>query len=351
MKTNGRFLAYIAALMMLAIPGLSSSAVMIIDLSGDEGGSIPLGKTGSATATYSPGVEAHGYYLPNPAGNWEDADLYRRIEVGDRGLGICNPDEQVAFPEDTPPGNCGGGDVNELDNMDLAEIITLKLPDGYKWVSVDVSSMDNDTPVQVETARLYADADGIPNGTTPGSLGDTTISDIFGAAIVEQNITIPPANATAPYLMFEPVDVVDGIYDDNDFLVWKATIEELPPPPTDGCTPGFWKQAHHFPAWVGYTPGQQFSSVFEDAFPSMTLRQVLKQGGGGLKALGRHTVAALLNGANSDINYYKTDAEVIAAFNAVHPGTKRQYNRLKRKFSRNNELGCPINGKSAPVPD
>jgi hypothetical protein len=42
-----------------------------------------------------------------------------------------------------------------------------------------------------------------------------------------------------------------------------------------GCTPGYWKQPHHFHSWVGYTPGQLFSSVFVNAFPGKTLLEVL----------------------------------------------------------------------------
>jgi hypothetical protein len=37
--------------------------------------------------------------------------------------------------------------------------------------------------------------------------------------------------------------------------------------------------------------------VFEDAFPNQSLVQVLRRTGGGLDALDRHAVAALLNGA------------------------------------------------------
>jgi hypothetical protein len=119
-----------------------------------------------------------------------------------------------------------------------------------------------------------------------------------------------------------------------------------------GCTPGFWKNTRkHLPAWVGYAPGDLFSSVFEDAFPGKTLKQVLKGKGGGLIALGRHTVAALLNGANWEINYGMSDAEVIAAFNEVYPGTKAEYTALKNEFADDNERGCPINGKTAPVPN
>ncbi len=44
-----------------------------------------------------------------------------------------------------------------------------------------------------------------------------------------------------------------------------------------------------------YDLTNQFSDHFDYAFPGMTLLDVLWQGGGGLKALGRHTVAALLH--------------------------------------------------------
>jgi hypothetical protein len=116
----------------------------------------------------------------------------------------------------------------------------------------------------------------------------------------------------------------------------------VPPPPTlAGCTPGFWKQSQHFQYWTGYSPSTLFSDVFEDAFPGKTLLQVVSNGGGGLNALGRHTVAALLNAANPDVNYgVATPAEVIAAFNAAYPGTNSSYTTLKDRFEGFNEMGC-----------
>lgn len=74
----------------------------------------------------------------------------------------------------------------------------------------------------------------------------------------------------------------------------------------EGCTPGYWKQKQHFDSWTNppYDPDNMFVSAgFDDAFPGMTLLEVLKQGGGGLKALGRHTVAALLNTASDGVAY------------------------------------------------
>ena len=111
----------------------------------------------------------------------------------------------------------------------------------------------------------------------------------------------------------------------------------------EGCTPGYWKQPHHFDSWVGYDPDDAFSSVFEDAFPGMTLLEVLGQGGGGLNALGRHTVAALLNSATGGVSYDLTTQEVIDAFNAVYPGSNSDYNALKDQFEGFNEQGCPLN--------
>jgi len=108
----------------------------------------------------------------------------------------------------------------------------------------------------------------------------------------------------------------------------------------DGCTPGYWKQAHHFDSWIGYSPGTMFSDVFDDAFPGKTLHMVLKQGGGGLKALGRHTVAALLSAASPGVSYDLTESQVIDMFNAEYPDG--DYTGLKNTFEYFNELGCPI---------
>lgn len=108
----------------------------------------------------------------------------------------------------------------------------------------------------------------------------------------------------------------------------------------EGCTPGYWKQSQHFDSWVGYTPGQLFSTVFADAFPGKTLLQVLGQGGGGLNALGRHTVAALLN-ASSSVDYDLNTAQVIAAFNAAF--ASGDYETQKNIFAGFNEQGCPLN--------
>lgn len=130
-------------------------------------------------------------------------------------------------------------------------------------------------------------------------------------------------------------------------LVFKNIMGEVPPPPppppaTQGCTPGYWKQSQHFDSWpAAYAPGMSFDAVFADAFPGMTLLDVLKQGGGGIKALGRHTVAALLNAGNGDVQNGLTTAQVISAFDAAF--ASGDYETQKNIFEGLNELGCPLN--------
>jgi hypothetical protein len=119
----------------------------------------------------------------------------------------------------------------------------------------------------------------------------------------------------------------------------------------EGCTPGYWKLVDADPAtashecnWTDpYDPTDLFSDHFENAFPGKTLLDVLSLGGGGLNALGRHTVAALLNAASPDVEYDIDDPQdVIDAFNDVFPGTKDEYNALKDEFAGFNEQDCPI---------
>ena len=123
-----------------------------------------------------------------------------------------------------------------------------------------------------------------------------------------------------------------------------------------GCTPGYWKQTHHFGNWTApFDPADPFSDHFENAFPGMTLLDVLKQGGGGQKALGRHLVAALLNAAyfESTPQYLynvplwvgdtiTVPGEVVHVFNDLFPGTRREYTTLKNRLAAANETGCPL---------
>lgn len=113
--------------------------------------------------------------------------------------------------------------------------------------------------------------------------------------------------------------------------------------PNDGCSPGYWKNHPKSWAGTGYAPTDDFDTVFGvNAFnPNLTLMQAAWQGGGGIKKLGRHAVAALLNASEPGVNYPRTTAEVISAVqNAVATGI---YEPLASNLDLDNNLGCPLN--------
>lgn len=111
----------------------------------------------------------------------------------------------------------------------------------------------------------------------------------------------------------------------------------------EGCTPGYWKQEHHFDSWpVDLAPEDLFVDVFGvDAFPGLTLVDVLEQGGGGLIALGRHSVAGLLNSVSGEVDYQYSESQILNGLdNAWDSGN---YTKIKNAFEDANEAGCPLN--------
>jgi hypothetical protein len=173
----------------------------------------------------------------------------------------------------------------------------------------------------------------------------------------QQQVTITETSFTGD-VMLERINVISQI--EGTFNIWgpadptvtvladgthtvAVRFKNVPVPPDDegnaGCTPGFWKQDQHFQFWTApYTPGTAFGSVFADAFPGQTLLDVVSNGGGGLDALGRHTVAALLNAASPDVDYGMTAGDVISAFNAAF--ASGDYEEQKNIFEGYNERGC-----------
>src|SRR5690606_35902790 len=137
-----------------------------------------------------------------------------------------------------------------------------------------------------------------------------------------------------------------GLTNDHD-ATFKFYNSEAPPPPppppppggTDGRTPGYWKQPHHFDSWVGYLPGDSFDAVCGVTYGA-TLLQGLHAKGGGVHALARHAGAALPH-AGSEVDYAATTDDVLAAVQAAFAAGK--YEAQKNIFERWNEKGCPLN--------
>jgi hypothetical protein len=118
----------------------------------------------------------------------------------------------------------------------------------------------------------------------------------------------------------------------------------------EGCTPGFWKQPQHLDSWVGFQPGQFFDTVFgvdvtlrsggRDTIANATLLEALEATGGGVNALARHAVAALLNASNPDVDFEFTTAEVIAIVRAAV--ASGEFEEAIARLAAANEQGCPL---------
>jgi hypothetical protein len=78
-----------------------------------------------------------------------------------------------------------------------------------------------------------------------------------------------------------------------------------------------------------------------DAFPGKTLHAVLATGGGGLTALGRQIVSALLNSVALFPNYPLTTAQVIADFQAAF--ASGDFDTLKSQIEGFGD-NCPLGG-------
>ena len=209
-------------------------------------------------------------------------------------------------------------------------------------------SVNNGTPSNVAVANgqcvIVHDYDGFPPDLV--IITELPQAGVVVDSIVEDSVYGNPGT-NPPTYGSKRMPTITGT-DTDSVLVsvqgWRVTFFNHVQPPDgggEGCTPGYWKQDQHFDSWPApYTPSTQFSAVFENAFPGMTLLQVLNLGGGGLEALGRHTVAALLNAQSDAVDYDLSAQAVIDGFNAVFPGG--DYEGQKNIFEGLNERGCSL---------
>lgn len=162
---------------------------------------------------------------------------------------------------------------------------------------------------------------------TGGSLADLYTNEDLGVLVQSENSTF------------------DGICSNDSTGFAKGLMGSTDPIlPSEGCTPGYWKQKHHFDSWVNFSPTDDFATVFGRTVSGVTdLASALKAKGGGVKALTRHATAALLNVANPDVNAnaLATEADVIAAFQTAFDSG--DYEAQKDAFEELNEEGCPLN--------
>jgi hypothetical protein len=242
-------------------------------------------------------------------------------------------------------------------------------PDAFTLPSLLVTSPAAVVRGQVIVCKVGASAEFEVDGSSIGTLNDgdcvtvandpsaepegsVTVTEVASATTTLDSIanilhigspTSFPNPALGDTTVTTGTNSATGIYG----LEWGTVLvffnqPVTPPGGGEGCTPGYWKQPQHFDSYpAGYSPNDLFDTYFANAFPGMTLVQVAGQGGGGLKALGRHAVAALLNAASSGVDYDLSVAQVIAAFDAAY--ASGDYETQKNIFEGYNEQGCPLN--------
>jgi hypothetical protein len=271
----------------------------------------------SANPVLDPG-ESHCYpyslqspadFVPNPDHKYRNVGKVYSAALSEQGIPVQEllGQTQVEFAWPTEPTVAGSSDATAT-VTDVLECPAgfLCTPSGASWTFEDSGSR----PLAVQVKNVSA---------TCG----TTVTVVNEATLVENTSgeTRGPASASGTVV----------------------TPDCTPPPAIHGCTPGYWKQKHHFDSWIGYTTGQDYDAVFGvNLFaPNKTLVQALSTGGGKAFRLGRHSVAALLNAGHQDVQYGMTSAQVIEVVQqAVASGN---YDWASDQFEKLNELGCPLN--------
>jgi len=128
--------------------------------------------------------------------------------------------------------------------------------------------------------------------------------------------------------------------------------------PTQGCTPGYWK--NHIENWQDYVPGQTLESAFDPAqtwwqflppdvanLRFYTLMEALEfQGGPGItgaaRILIRQLTAGLLNAAHDEVSYWAMENLLALAKIALEDVDRDNYLWWAGNFTYWNELGCSI---------
>jgi hypothetical protein len=186
--------------------------------------------------------------------------------------------------------------------------------------------------------RFFDDSDFL------GAIGTVYPTGLLGRAM--------QLNGSSDFLIVDPglqsvtIHTVNSAHQDAVRIITECKLPPPPPEGLEGCTPGYWKQDQHFDSWQGYSPTDSFNAVFGVSGPfadGFTLLDALNQGGGGVAALGRHAVAALLSAAHSEVDYGLTTTEVIEKTQAaLTSGSATQIEGTKNEFDALNQKGCPL---------
>jgi hypothetical protein len=223
---------------------------------------------------------------------------------------------------------------------DILGGITLNFPDSYVSCTPSDTITTTGVPSNYRIFYFFGYVDGgILVELGSGWIDGADLNIPFPYPSVD-SWTVDPAtgnrfiNAGATVVVFDETGTKVGKVGGQ----WTVTC----PAPGEGCTPGFWRQPQHFDSWVGYSPTDDFETVFgvDASFDPHTLLDAVWLGSGGEAALARHAVAALLDATSPDVDYEFTEAEVIALVQEAY--ATGDFDSAKNQLAAENEAGCPI---------
>ena len=266
-----------------------------------------------------------------------------------------------------PPSVITSADVDfELENVLRAG------PNGQFW-NAQTNSLDRDDYFanMITACSFHSDED-IPGPATiicklTDNRNDVTnpdgsVTQHFGGVIAEGSLPLPNGYKASTreiipitQTTFRDANEVQNVHD-----VKIIVMGPVPPAqPPEGCSPGFWKNPSRW-TLTGFKTGDKFFDVFHRTVTlkvdnkqvtNPTLLQAIKAQGGGINALARQSVAALLNAAHPTVDpepAFDTTKEVIKAFQAAFDSGI--FNPTKDLLETSNHRGseiCPEDGTSS----
>ena len=212
--------AVIALTAVLALPAATFAAPIFYDFSTGPGGLVHLGQTETFVGANG-AVTASAFYYDGT--NWLASNLISRNVTNDNGLGVCSPAELTGCNT----GETAGGDNNELSQLSNTEAILLEKPAGTTWEELWVSSLDDGGTGGTEEGTFYW---GNSNSVAALLVGGSSFSyGAFGLGVFEGQLTLPGTfDKNATYVLFVPGSGFGTNGDNNDYLVWGATIDLTP---------------------------------------------------------------------------------------------------------------------------
>ncbi len=186
--------------------------------------------------------------------------------------------------------------------------------------------------------------------TMQGALGTSPfppylLARISGPTSIEILLDEITCNTNEQFIQAEIRDRNGQVIEVTNEVHLRIDKTSCPPnePGSEGCSVEFWKDPLHFGDWpIPLLPGNRFGDIFDDAFPGLTLIEVLKLKDGSLNNLGRETVAALLNGWSPFVDYDISELDVIQMFDQTFPGTEAEYDALAASLAALNAQVCPL---------